>query len=401
MLPVDKKMLKFSVPTNLQDDLLDGINTEFIEEFYGVLDKDIIGGGRATVLTPGVSKKKFTAHVKSIHDMGIEFNYLLNATCLGNYEWSGKFQKRLNKRLEWISKLGIKRVTVSIPYLLELIKKRFSHLEVTVSTMAETDSLRRAKFWQDLGADCITLSVHGPNRDFPLLRLLKKELDIKLRLIANTQCIPQCPAPYYHSNLSAHASQGFHPSKGFMIDYASLSCRRRRLEDPTEFIKVNFIRPEDLKYYQEIGIDMIKFLSRGSESKFIKKVVDAYSKRSYSGNFLDLTTEASANIALKSWFKKIKYFFKPGRVNIFEFIKGKDVFCDTKIYIDNDCLEGFIEHFLDFDCQAVDCKECGYCKKYAEKCLKLSPQLRKKALTRLNSFLDKLSSGKMFKYFGK
>lgn len=394
-------MITFSVPTNLQKDLLEGMNTEFVEEFYGVLDRDVVGGGRATALTPKATKKEFARHVREIHKSGIKFNYLLNSTCMGNYEWSGKFQKQIDRCLDWVSSLGIERVTVAIPYLLELIKKRYPHLEVTVSTMAEADSFRRVKFWQNMGADCITLSVHGPTRNFRLLRLLKKELKIKLKLVANTQCVPQCPAPYYHSNLSAHASQTFHPTGGFIIDYASLSCRKRRLEDPVEFIKVNWIRPEDVGYYEEIGIDMLKFLSRGSESSFIKKVVDAYSKRRYSGNLLDLSTEASTNIALKSWVKKIRYFFKPFRVNIFELMKGKDVFCDIEAYLDNDKLNGFIEHFLDFDCSVVDCKECGYCEAVAKKCLRISPERRKEALTRLDTFLDKLASGKMFKYWNR
>ncbi|MBL7129977.1 MAG: U32 family peptidase [Candidatus Omnitrophica bacterium] len=394
-------MIKFSVPTNLQRDLLDGMNTEFIEEFYGVLDVDVVGGGRATVLTPGVSKREFARHVKEIHKRGIKFNYLLNSICLGNYEWSRQFQSRLNKRLDWVVSLGIERVTVTIPYLLELIKKRFPQLGVTVSTMAEVQSLRMARFWQDLGADTITLSVHGPNRNFRLLRLLKKELKVKLKLIANTQCVPGCNAPYYHSALSAHASQSLHPTGGFVIDYASLSCRKKRLENPVEFIKINWIRPEDLRYYEEVGIDMIKFLSRGAESKFIKRVVDAYSKRRYPGNLLDLSTEASTNIALRSWVKKIRYFFKPFRVNIFEFMKGKDVFCDVGIYLDNNCLDRFIEYFLDFDCSSVDCKQCGYCEEVAKRALRISPELREKALTKLNSFLDKLASGKMFCYWGK
>ena len=395
-------MIKFSVPTNLQDDLLDGINTECIEEFYGVLDADIIGGGRASALTPYVSRRKFAAHVKKIHDMGIKFNYLLNSTCMGNYEWTRKFQNEVDRRLAWLISLGIDSVTVSVPYLLEVVKKRCPQIRVCVSTMAEVHSLRMAGFWHNLGADTIALSVHGPNRDFRLLKMLKKKLpNLKLKLIANTQCVPGCMAPYYHSNLSAHASQIRHPTCGFVIDYASLSCRKRRLEDPVEFVKVNFIRPEDLKYYEDIGIEMVKFLSRGASSDFIKKVVDAYTKRSYPGNFLDLTTEAAANIALKNWGKKFKYFFKPFRVNIFEFMKGKDVFNETGVYLDNTKLDGFIKHFLDFDCKAVDCKDCGYCGKIAKECLRISPEKQKEGLKRVDAFLEKLASGSMFHYFKK
>ncbi len=51
----------------------------------------------------------------------------------------------------------------------------------------------------------------------------------------------------------SHASQAGHPSGGFLLDYCFLRCTRMKLADPVNYIRSDWIRPEDLhfifKYY--------------------------------------------------------------------------------------------------------------------------------------------------------
>jgi collagenase-like PrtC family protease len=232
--------MKFSVPYNWQADLLPGVKKVGVVELYSKLASDFVGGGRASYILPKISKSKVAKHISKAHQIGIKFNYLLNATCLGNREWGAKGQRRLVALLDWLTDIGIDGVTISIPYLLELIKKRYPRLEVCISTQAGVDSIKRAQYWEELGADRITLAEISVNRDFPLLRQIRKAVKCELQLIANLDCLYHCPFWMYHSVLNSHGSQDDY---AFLIDYCSIACNYIRLKEPVEFIRAGWIRP--------------------------------------------------------------------------------------------------------------------------------------------------------------
>lgn len=77
--------MKFSVPFNWDPELIDEI-IQFknkTSEVYGTLDKIITGHGRPAWLVDPIEKSDAKEMIKSIHSEGIEFNYLLNAPCIG------------------------------------------------------------------------------------------------------------------------------------------------------------------------------------------------------------------------------------------------------------------------------------------------------------------------------
>lgn len=392
--------MKFSVPTNWQKDLIPKLRKDCVYELYGKLNADFVGGGRASSVIPLTSKKQVRTHISEAHKNNIKFNYLLNATCLNNLEWTISGQRRLQQLMNWLMDLGVDSVTVAIPYLLELIKKQYPQLKVYVSTQAGVDTIERAKYWEDLRADEITLSFLDINRNFHLLREIRKNIKCKLKLIANLDCLYNCPFYQYHSVLNSHASQSNHPTRGFMIDYCYLSCSRRRLMNPVEFIRSPWIRPEDIHHYEDLGIDKIKLVNRGMTTEKICLVVNAYTNRYYEGNLLDLFSDPSKNIMQieSSLFHKFKYFFRPFSVNLLRFYKGKELFLSREVYIDNRALNDFLEHFLKEDCYLKSCEDCGYCKRVAERVVKISPEYRQCIFKKHSEFLDMLISGRMFNY---
>jgi len=392
--------MKFSVPVNWQDDLIIKIRKRDVEELYGKLNADFAGGGRASSVIPYISKKKVAAYIEEVHKNGLKFNYLLNAACLDNREWLRRGQKKLRDLFDWLINIKVDSITVTIPYLLEVIKKQYPQFKVCVSTQAGVDTIKRAKYWVDLGADEITLSFVDVNRNFQLLREIRKNVKCKLKLIANLDCLYQCPFYKYHANLNSHASQSNHFTRGFMIDYCYLNCSYRRFMDPVEFIRSPWIRPEDIRYYEDIGIDKIKFVNRAMSTERICLVVNAYTDRHYDGNLLDLFSAPSKNIVHKesNWFRKLKYFFRPFSINLFRFYKGKQLFLDRQVYIDNRALDGFLEHFLKEDCYLKSCEACGYCKDVTKKAVKISSVYQNDSIRKYKDFLDDLISSKMFKY---
>lgn len=392
--------MKFSVPHNWQEDLLPRMRKVGVGELYGKLASDFVGGGRASYILPYISKKKAALYISEAHRSGIRFNYLLNATCLGNREWTIKGQRSLVALLDWLMDIGVEAVTISIPYFLELIKRRYPKLRVCVSTQAGVDSIERAKYWEGLGADRITLAEISVNRNFQLLRQIRRAVKCELQLIANLDCLYHCPFWIYHSVLNSHGSQREHPLHGFLIDYCSISCNYVKLKDPMEFIRAGWIRPEDVHYYEDLGIDSIKLVNRGMTSQAILLVVDAYTKGYYEGNLLDLFSGPSKNIVFQKQniFHKFKYFFRPFSINIFTLLKASKLLGEIRVYIDNRSLDGFIEYFLNENCSLKSCDDCKYCRQIAEKTVKIAPDWHAKVISDYRKYLDSLVGGEMFNY---
>jgi hypothetical protein len=58
------------------------------------------------------------------------------------------------------------------------------------------------------------------------------------------------------------------------------------------------------------------------------------------------------------------------------------------MHIDNRALDGFAEHFKTHDCYHSSCEECGYCKRWAEKTVRVDEEKRKAILKRFDLFIE-------------
>jgi len=393
--------MRFSVSTNWQDGLLDEIKHPSVDEVYGKMASDFVGGGRASFLLPQVSRRMAQLHIKKAHSYGMKFNYLLNAACLDNREFTISGQKKLRRLLDWLGRMDVDMVTVSLPYLLEFIKRNYPAFQVSVSAHANVDSIARAKYWQDLGADQITLSPYKLNRHFALLRKIRQHVKCTLQLIGNNACLYDCPLVHYHANVVSHSSQEGHLTKGCVIDYCILWCRYKMANSPADIVKADWIRPEDIGYYEDIGIDKIKLVDRSKSVQAIALAVKAYVQRRYDGNLLEICGLGAERAVPKDrrW-RMLKYFFHPERINVFRLIKYKEL-AATPLFIklNNRALDGFLEHFLREDCTLKACSDCNYCQRVAEKAVEVDASSRDRLITKYKSLLDEMVSARLFKYF--
>ncbi len=393
-------MATLSIPTNWQADLLEHINLTKTEEVYGKLENDIIGGGRPAILLPPVPRAYMARAVSSYHKHGLKFNYLLNASCSSNIEWTASGQRKIRKLLDWLANIGVDSITVSMPYLLQMIKKCYPVFKVSISTTAGVDSVPRARYWQELGADQITLSFVDANRNFTLLKLIRKAVSCRLQLIANLQCLYGCPFYKYHNSLSSHYSQAGSFRKYAYVDYCSLSCRYLRLLHPWRLISAPWIRPEDLHYYRQIGMDSIKLVDRAMNTSAISRIVSAYTSEKYEGNLLDLFTFRVSEYLFSSkrylW-SKFLYFLHPLKIDLFSLYRYSRFYQNSDpSLLDNQKLNGFINFFVEGRCHGDDCMECGYCQDIANKVLCIPEDYRKKMLDVYGKFLASLVEGDLF-----
>ncbi len=358
--------MQLNVPTNWDDELLSGLKDLPIVSFYGRLQLDVIGGGRPAAALPEVSRKSAARHIKLIHKLGYQFNYVLNASCLGNTEYLPQNYSAIRELLDWITELEIEAVTVSIPYLMEIVRRHYPRLRVTASVFCHIDSVEQARFYQQLGVAEIVI-VQLFNRNFKFLQNFSRQTDCRLQLIVNNICLLGCPYRRYHANINSHASSMLGDKPNF--DYPTICCTRTRLSNPEEVIKSPWVRPEDLHYYEDIGIDSFKLSGRTKNTPWLKQAVLAYAKRQSPANLAELLSVPNG----------------PGSINRKKYAGVPEV----ELIIDNKQLDGFMQHFIDKECRLASCKACGYCEEVAHKAVRTDTRLAKEAVLAYNKLLDK------------
>ena len=380
--------MKLSLAANYDMDLVPRLKGFPVAEVYGRLPVDFVGGGRPSYMGTALTKRELADYVSHLRAHGIAFNYLLNASCLGNQEWSRRWQRQLMGFLDELARMGVRTLTVSTPFLLELIRKRCPHFAVKVGIYAQVDTPRRARFWEELGADSINLESFSINRNLDLLAAIRKAVRCDLQLIPNHICLVNCPMQPYHQNGCAHSST----SRGrLFIDYSFLRCCRTRLQDPSSFIKAQWIRPEDLGKYEEMGYTTFKLLERGIPSEELLKRVIAYSERRYDGNLADLFLSYGFKTEPKKprfWF--LRHFLKPLQADPLKMRRFHDLARhqgmlyakdEQAIEIQSSAIPAdFLGGFRSRACARLACGDCGYCDGIADRAVRIDPGYRAEAL---------------------
>lgn len=362
--------MKISLATNYENDLIEQIKDYPIYEIYGKLKNDIIGGGRPDGELKDIEIINFENHVKTVRKKGIKFNYLLNGSCLSNNEQNKEWQENLKRFLEYLLKIGVNALTITNPYILQFVKKYFGEqFTVRISTFACVDSFERAKYWEEMGADIICADFVKINRDFKTLKYMVDNLKhAKIEVLATNSCLKNCPMIFTHTTGLSHASDKTKGKEKYE-DWSLFYCQEIQNEHEEEYIKSPWVRPEDIKYYENIGIEHFKLTERGFPTEELVKRVKAYTNRQYDGNLIDLIQ--GHGYLDKKGEQKLERRQVETQNEIYNEIKRvRGLGCPRQyprnIYIDNSKLDGFINFFLEGNC-SNNCNGCGYCKKISDK----------------------------------
>ncbi|MEA1957122.1 MAG: peptidase U32 family protein [Euryarchaeota archaeon] len=303
---------------------------EEVEEVFMGGSPEVMGSGRGVLHAPLIDEIR--EQTEYAHQHGIKMNIVMNSTCLGGQHLTFEGYKMFKWYFSELNKAGVDGVIVAEPYLVELL--RDFPMKTIVSVLSYVDAPQRAKFFEDLGADVITVDTNI-NRHFPLLRAIVKAVNCDVRVIVNEGCLYRCPFRYFHYNLASHLSSLNQPrSPLFAPDFYFDKCINIRLRNPTQIIKSPWIRPEDVKEYEAIGIKSFKLSGRTKTVNWIIECMKAYSHRSFKGNLLEILDCP----------QMLRFVF----------------------YVDNEKLEGSIEQWK--NCKKI-CNECGYCDKLTQEVL--------------------------------
>lgn len=358
-------MNKFKIGCNFDFELIDRIkdlNNKYsskskIVEFYGSDRAHSFLAARPDFRLTDISLEKFEEYVKKSNENNIGFNYTMNSINPGSKTELDSKKEYIKEFVKYLEDIGVSRITVSNPLILELIRETSKTIPIEISTIAMVDTISQAKYYKDnYNIDKICGSLIK-NRNFTFLRGLVKwcnENNISVDLMVNEFCgvsnkgyATHCP--YRTSCYICHSSDTTKESAELFNCYPMNRCIGSRNIDNSCWLKMRFIRPEDLHHYRNIGITNFKITGRTGSTEYILKVVEAYCNEKWDGNLLSLWKNLDTIYSGNSEDKT-----------------------DNTTFIDNSKLDGFLDYWIknDWRCEEHDCGttgsefSCNYCNEF-------------------------------------
>ncbi len=361
---------KLFVPTNWDPALLDKVAPYEPAYMYGSLPTE--RSMRTVDQLPEVVEDEIVDYVDEAAKRGIKFLYVMNATCGGNREMSEDGRWDLLQRCQWILESGFVGVTLANPFTMEIVRRNFPELEVHVSLLTGVKDVRSARFYEDMGATLIHLDPIVA-RDFKLLRAIRNAVDMKLSLVVNEGCVVQCPLRNYHMNVISHSHESIEGQ--YHVDYCYYNCAGQKIANPSELLRMPWIRPEDILMYLDEGIDHFKIAGR-------EKMGDGPSSHS-------------------DWITMVTKAYHEGRSeNVAKLLVGLEGIQSLtgevgpeppELRIDSRKLDGFMRYFEQGHCD-MDCEECTYCDAWARKAVSVHGDAHS-YLDQVGSSLERIRTG--------
>ncbi len=232
-------------------------------------------------------QERLVGELKKIRLLGVKLDLLFNANCYGEDAMSEVLRGRVLSILEYLEgqELLPETVTTASPAIATILRDNFPGIELRASVNMRIGSVKSMQYMSHLfDSFCVAKEC---NRDLPKLRALRDYADAegkKLIMLANSGCMRDCSGQIFHDNMVAHESEIAKQKNIKLLPYVCWN----HLKDPKNFPSVlqnTWILPEDIDRYEGI-IDIVKLATRAHALPGM--VIDAYARRRYLGNLLDL-----------------------------------------------------------------------------------------------------------------
>lgn len=332
-----------------------------VQELHGSLGETVLGTARARWQLPDTSEVELREHIECCHAHGLRFNYMANAPSMGNREYDPSYRSKALSFLDRLIDYGVDSFTIANPFIIDLIKREYPDVEVCASVVCGVDNVNKALFYEKMGVDRVTLSL-DINRRFDLIERIKGNVKCDLEVLTNQLCLLDCPYFHYHHTMFGYASLIDHEVEQ-RCDYPALLCNIKKLREPVEIIKSPWIRPEDLRVYEECGVNYGKIVSRDMPANWLLERAEAYMQGKYEGNLYKIVMSADAEI-----------------------LKKRYDLGDLDIKIENRLLDGLLDFFIS-DCRK-ECESCDYCDSVAERVLYLDEDDRQRYTKKMEEIVD-------------
>lgn len=341
----DGRIAYFCVPADFKKETLEKLgelNKKYkdakIDEVYGSLSQVAYGSGRSSVNIPNVKFTELKKYIKECNKHGIVFNYVFNATSLGNREFNNVEKKKIVSFIKELNNAGTKRFTVTLPSIISLINNNFKDVEIVLSAVNNITNEYQLNEFLDSGKVIRAYVAEEMNRRPHKLKDIALRSKVSIATIVNPFCLFQCAYRYHHYNFVSFRDKN---DDSNVVEYYQNRCEQIKANNPEEVIKIPWIRPSDIDKYMDIGINWFKITGRemvnmGSD---IITTVEAYMLKSYDGDLINLFS----NFSDKHQYKKTYSLESKPLDPYFDYIFNKSA-----------------------DCSRDLCDKCYMCKRYSK-----------------------------------
>lgn len=352
------KDLEFSVPYNGDERLLPVLFS--LKNHAGARIREVFLSGPVEHCPSGRvafngNLEAFSSVVERIHNEGIRVNLVVNSTCESAEWYSDGYISYLRDFMSYmVDDLGVESITLANPLIMAHVREWQPRVELCASVLGDIDCVERARVFRIAGADVATPDV-SINRDLRMLKRIKEETGIELKVMVNEGCLHKCAFRKFHFNAVSHIAQNSsRVGKGLSVEEFKAqcdqvagktfftSCNGLLAEDRSLLLKSDWIRPEDLGEYTKVA-SYFKISGRTVATHAVERMVRAYMKGSYEGDLLDIMDSS---------------------LRTFSLTKGAS--------IDNKAL-GEARFFQAVENCNRNCSRCGFCDALAESVVKLGP----------------------------
>lgn len=327
-----------------------------IDEVYGSRRESSKLTARPAFRLPDIDRKDFCEYVRQLKNAGISFNYTLNSSYLGSKEEIQKNESTILEYISFLSKSGVDIITVTLPLMAEYIRSIDKKIGIEISTIAHIDTVTQVAIWRERYGICKVCGNLYKNREVKFLKSLADYCNtnnITLSVMVNEFCgnglgensgASNC---IYRDHCYSLHSIGYNREDSIFCDYPMGRCIQSRAK-ATDWLKMHFIRPEDLRLYNAIGINHFKITGRTGSTNYILKVAEAYADGYFAGNLLEL------------W----------KHLETIDNAKDDSTFMPN-CYIDNRKLENFLNFWFEneqHNCANEECGvSCNYCESFYDR----------------------------------
>lgn len=273
------------------DSLIDAVlkNTDKIRELYFAWEdfpngRNTLSGNNLNIYE---ARKKQAEDFKRLRAEGIGLNLLLNGNCYGKYAQSRAFFCKIGDAVDYLKEnFGLSSVTTTSPLIAKFFKQNFPDLEVRASVNMEIGTVEGMDYIAEL-FDGFYLKREF-NRNFEKLTLARNWCDKngkKLYGLANSGCLNFCSSHIFHDNLVAHENEISEMDNAYQFVGQCWDYLKKKEKQKDWLRLTNFIRPEDIKLYENY-FDGIKLATRVNSNP--GRIIGAYCKESFSGAISEL-----------------------------------------------------------------------------------------------------------------
>lgn len=341
-----------TVAYNMDYDCLEKYKECGIDEIWAStnIPSSLFGSGR--IFFDGEDKivtfEELGSHFTQAKKLGIKTSFLFNSPCTGNKEFEKEGMLEIRDIAKFVNRYHVDFITLSQPFLIPVIRKLCPDTKIKISSHYNCNNIGKFEFLLDtLNVDVLIVSQFA-NKNFKLLREVTKRWDPgRFEIMCTYPCVSNCPYRLWHAQFVGH---GNNLTGEDYIPKEIYPCTFDIIHNLNIAISAAFIRQEDLKFYQELGINKFKIGERKD------------------------TSENNIN-TIKYYLNQMEPDFVPPSL----FRRFIDTIFEK---IDLKAMDGFYEKFYNEECDGMkfNCNDCNHCLDYGEKVFKYKDDINLKRI---------------------